>query len=253
MRPSYTFRVIPSLPGSLERLRELAHNLWWSWNHDAIEMFRRLDRDLWESTGHNPVLVLGTIRQERLQQVAEDDGFISHLGRVCREFDRYMQGKATWYTKNHGLGDAQGLPPDPAQRIAYFSAEFGLTESLSIYAGGLGILAGDHLKSASDLGLPFLGVGLLYQEGYFHQYLNPDGWQQELYPKNDFYNLPVTLERQSSGAPLLIEIEYPGRIGEGPGMAGTSRPRAPLSTRYKHREQPACGPGHHRPAIRGGR
>jgi len=211
MRPSYTFRVVPSLPDTLERLRDLAHNLWWSWNHHAIELFRRLDHDLWESTGHNPVLVLGTIRQERLQQVAEDDGFMAHLERVCREFDRYMQGQATWYSKNHGTGETRGAPVGSTQRIAYFSAEFGLTESLSIYAGGLGILAGDHLKSASDLGLPFLGVGLLYQEGYFHQYLNPDGWQQELYPKNDFYNLPVTLERQSSGQPILIDVEYPGR------------------------------------------
>ncbi len=203
MRPSHTFRVIPSLPARLERLRDLAYNLWWTWNHEAIDLFRRLDRDLWETTGHNPVLMLGTIRQERLEQVAEDDGFLAHLDRVWREFDRYMQSKGTWYHKTHGRQD--GL------LIAYFSAEFGLTESLSIYAGGLGILAGDHLKSASDLGLPLVGVGLLYQQGYFRQYLNPDGWQQELYPDNDFYNLPVTLERQLSGAPLLIELEYPGR------------------------------------------
>ncbi len=203
MRPSHTFRVIPLLPARLERLRDLACNLWWAWNHEAIDLFRRLDRDLWESTGHNPVLMLGTIRQERLEQVAEDDGFMAHLERVWREFDRYMQSKGTWYHKVHGRQD--GL------LIAYFSAEFGLTESLSIYAGGLGILAGDHLKSASDLGLPLVGVGLLYQQGYFRQYLNPDGWQQELYPDNDFYNLPVTLERQLSGAPLLVEVEYPGR------------------------------------------
>ena len=227
MRPSHTFWVIPSLPAKLERLRDLAHNLWWTWNHEAIELFRRLDRDLWESTGHNPVLMLGTIRQERLQQVAEDDGFMAHSDRVCRLFERYLQGRGTWYEKAYGSGSehhsAVGSGDDPAanpeqtatdsgQRIAYFSAEFGLTESLGIYAGGLGILAGDHLKSASDLGLPMLGVGLLYQQGYFRQYLNPDGWQQELYPQNDFYNLPLTLERQLSGAPLCIEVEYPGRV-----------------------------------------
>mgnify|MGYP000024875611 CR=1 FL=1 len=204
MRPSHTFRVIPLLPAKLERLRDLAYNLWWTWNHEAIDLFRRLDRDLWESTGHNPVLMLGTIRQERLEQLAEDDGFMAHLERVWREFDRYLQSKSTWYHKAHGR--QEGL------LVAYFSAEFGLTESLSIYAGGLGILAGDHLKSASDLGLPLVGVGLLYQQGYFRQYLNPDGWQQELYPDNDFYNLPVVLERQVSGAPLLIEVEYPGRL-----------------------------------------
>lgn len=203
MRPSHTFRVIPALPQRLERLRDLAHNLWWSWSHEAIELFRRLDRDLWEDAGHNPVLMLGTIRQERLAQVAEDDGFMAHLARVYGEFERYVQNVGTWYHKAHG--DRQEV------RIAYFSAEFGLTESLGIYAGGLGILAGDHLKSASDLGLPFVGVGLLYQQGYFRQYLNPDGWQQELYPSNDFYNLPLTLERQLSGAPLTIRVELPGR------------------------------------------
>lgn len=228
MRPSHTFRVVPSLPEKLERLRELAYNLWWCWNHEAIDLFHRLDRDLWETSGHNPVLMLGTIRQERLQQAAEDDGFMAHFERVLREFDRYMKGKATWYQKTYGEGDGsrpaarpspQGKakreprPPfQPGQCIAYFSAEFGVTESLSIYAGGLGVLAGDHLKAASDLGLPLVGVGLLYQQGYFRQYLNPDGWQQELYPDNDFYNLPITLQRELSGAPLIIEVEYPGRI-----------------------------------------
>ena len=201
MRPSHTFRVIPALPPRLEPLRDLAHNLWWSWNHEAIDLFRRLDRDLWESSGHNPVLMLGTIRQERLEQAAEDDGFVAYLDRVYDDFQQYMQDRNTWYAKEHGND----------LRIAYFSAEFGLTESLSIYAGGLGILAGDHLKSASDLGLPLVGVGLLYQQGYFRQYLNPDGWQQESYPENDFYNLPLILERKPSGAPLRVEIEFPGR------------------------------------------
>jgi starch phosphorylase len=201
--------------------------LWWSWNHEAIGLFRRLDRDLWETTGHNPVLMLGTIRQERLLQMAEDDGFLSHCDRVLREFDRYVAGNGTWFQKAYGPtqpvlpvagnGDTpssgpKSMSPSCAdQCVAYFSAEFGLTESLGIYAGGLGILAGDHLKSASDLGLPLVGVGLLYQQGYFRQYLNPDGWQQELYPDNDFYNLPLTLERQVSGAPLIVEVEYPGR------------------------------------------
>jgi starch phosphorylase len=203
MRPSHTFRVIPSLPEKLERLRDLAHNLWWAWNHEAIELFRRLDRDLWENTGHNPVLLLGTIRQERLEQVAEDDGFLSHLDRVYRGFEGYLHNGGSWYARAYG--------PPAGLRIAYFSAEFGLTESLGIYAGGLGILAGDHLKSASDLGLPFIGMGLLYQQGYFRQYLNPDGWQQELYPDNDFYNLPLTLERQVSGAPLTVKVQLPGR------------------------------------------
>jgi len=212
MRPSHTFRVIPSLPARLERLRGLAFNLWWTWSHEAIDLFRRLDRDLWESTGHNPVLMLGTIRQERLEQAVEEDGFMAHLDRVWREFERYLKHKGTWHDKRTGAHEEQSPAAGSGPSIAYFSLEFGLTESLSIYAGGLGVLAGDHLKSASDLGLPLVGVGLLYQQGYFRQYLNPDGWQQELYPDNDFYNLPVTLERQVSGAPLTVEVEYPGRM-----------------------------------------
>lgn len=209
MRPSQTFRVIPSLPPKLERLRELAYNLWWAWNHEAIALFRRLDRDLWETTGHNPVLILGTIRQERLDQVAQDDGFLSHLDRVYREFQRYMNSHTTWYHKRVVAGAASAEELAARHRIAYFSLEFGLTESLGIYAGGLGMLAGDHLKSASDLGIPLIGVGLLYQQGYFRQYLNPDGWQQENYPDNDFYNMPVTLEHTLSGAPLLVEVQLP--------------------------------------------
>jgi starch phosphorylase len=212
MRPSHTFRVIPSLPHKLERLRDLAHNLWWSWNHPAIELIRRLDRDLWETSGHNPVLMLGTIRQERLERMAEDDGFLAQLERTYREFERYIKGRGTWYRKTHGEEAGASPATGSEHRIAYFSAEFGLTESLGIYAGGLGILAGDHLKSASDLGLPLVAVGLLYQQGYFRQYLNPDGWQQELYPDNDFYNLPLTLERQLSGKPLIVDVEYPGRV-----------------------------------------
>ncbi len=212
MRPSHTFRVIPSLPHKLERFRDLTHNLWWSWNHPAIELIRRLDRDLWETSGHNPVLMLGTIRQERLERMAEDDGFLAQLDRVYREFERYMKGRGTWYRKTYGEEAGASPVTESEYRIAYFSAEFGLTESLGIYAGGLGILAGDHLKSASDLGLPLVGVGLLYQQGYFRQYLNPDGWQQELYPDNDFFNLPLTLERQLSGKPLIVEVEYPGRV-----------------------------------------
>jgi starch phosphorylase len=156
--------------------------------------------------------MLGTIRQDRLEQAAEDDGFLAHCDRVCLEFDRYLNSTSTWHHKTYGGKEPLESALQQEARIAYFSAEFGLTESLGIYAGGLGILAGDHLKSASDLGLPLLGVGLLYQQGYFRQYLNPDGWQQELYPENDFYNLPVTLERQLSGAPLVIDVEYPDRV-----------------------------------------
>jgi starch phosphorylase len=203
MKPIKTFTVSPSLPEGLEGLRELAHNLRWAWNHDTIELFRRLGFDLWEETGHNPVLALGRVDQQRLEELAHDDGFLAHYERVRADLQNYLETQTTWYRKTYG---GTGEPV-----IAYFSAEFGVTECVPIYAGGLGILAGDHLKSASELGVPLVGVGLLYQKGYFHQYLNPDGWQQELYPENDFYNMPIVLQRRDDGSPLTVEVEFPGR------------------------------------------
>ncbi len=201
MKPIHTFNITPTLPRKLERLRELAYNLYWAWNLEITALFRRLDRELWEETYHNPVLMLGMIKQERLEEAARDEGFLAHLSRVTRQFDEYIKRKA-WYQKEYGEY------PEKA-RIAYFSAEFGLTECIPIYSGGLGVLAGDHVKSASDLGLPFVGVGLLYQEGYFSQYLNADGWQQEEYAQNDFYNMPVELMRHPDGTPIEISVEYP--------------------------------------------
>jgi glycogen phosphorylase len=222
MRPIRTFNVSPSLPPNLEPLRTLAYNLHWDWDTEAKDLFRRLDFDLWQSSRHNPVLMLGTISQKRLQEVAEDDGFLAQLDRALRQLECYLQER-TWYKKNRlkGLGNREQetgnsppsspLPPHSQECYAYFSAEFGLVDCLPVYSGGLGVLAGDHLKSASDLGLPLVAVGLLYQEGYFAQYLNPDGWQQERYPINDFYNMPLHLERNPDGSELRIEVEYPGR------------------------------------------
>jgi starch phosphorylase len=198
MKPVYTFTVIPKLPASIERLRELAYNLRWSWNHDTIALFRRIDSDLWETSGHNPIQMLGNIDQQTLESAAADESFMAHFERVIEDFDAYIKGKSSWFHKIHGHEDGS--------LVAYFSAEFGLTECLSIFAGGLGILSGDHLKSASDLGVPLVGVGLLYQQGYFGQYLNPGGWQQEIYEDNDFHTLPMTLERGPDGKPLMIEI-----------------------------------------------
>ncbi len=202
MRNIRTFTVAPSLPKKLECLRELAFNMYWTWDHETIDLFRRLDRDLWEECYHNPVLMLGKVSQERLRAVADDDGFIAHMERVYRNLSEYMQ-RETWYQKTYGRSDKP--------RIAYFSAEFGITESLPIYSGGLGVLAGDHLKSASEMGLPLVGMGLLYQEGYFRQYLNADGWQQESYPINDFYNLPLALVRREDGNPVTVTVDLPGR------------------------------------------
>ena len=204
MRPVQVFQVIPSLPAPLEGLRQLAHNLRWAWDHDTIELFRRLDSELWEATGHNPVLMLGSVDQGELEAAAKDEAFLAHLDRKVKELDAYLNSPSTWFRRTYG---------DPgAMLVAYFSAEFGLTECLSVFAGGLGVLAGDHLKSASDLGVPLVGVGLLYQQGYFKQYLNPAGWQQETYEDNDFRNLPLSLELGADGRPLTIEVNYDGRV-----------------------------------------
>ncbi len=212
MQPIRTFNVSPSLPPRLEKLRQLAYNLHWDWNVETKDLFRRLDIDLWESSHHNPVLMLGTISQARLQEAAEDEGFLAQMDRATRQLEDYLQER-TWYRKNRDQGSEQSSinPQSLAECYAYFSAEFGLVDCLPIYSGGLGVLAGDHLKSASDLGLPLVGVGLLYQQGYFAQYLNADGWQQERYLINDFYNMPLHLERNPDGSELRIAVSYPGR------------------------------------------
>lgn len=203
MRPIRTFNVTPSLPPRLEGLRKLAYNIQWDWDVDTIDLFRRLDPDLWESSRYNPVLMLGTISQQRLQEVAEDEGFIAQTDRALQRMEDYLRER-TWYHKNRSH-------PVGGECYAYFSMEFGLTSCMPVYSGGLGVLAGDHLKSASDLGLPLVAVGLLYQEGYFAQYFNADGWQQERYPVNDFYNMPLELERDANGDEIRIAVEYPGR------------------------------------------
>jgi starch phosphorylase len=196
LRPFRTLNVTPSLPERLDPLYEIAHNVWWSWTRDAVDLFRRLDPDLFDATHHNPVETLGRVSQERLDDVSQDEGFLSHMDRVYRELQDYVGGAPA--LEQGGI-------------IAYFSMEYGLTEAMPIYSGGLGVLSGDHLKTASDMGLPLVGVGMLYQEGYFRQYLNADGWQQETYPTNDFHNMPIRLERDAAGAPLTISVSYPGR------------------------------------------
>ena len=150
------------------------------------------------------MLLLGTIEQEKLLQAANDDAFLAHLHRVESHLESYLAGDTTWFRRTQAISDDTPL-------VAYFSAEFGLTECLSIFAGGLGILAGDHLKSASDLGVPLVGVGLLYQQGYFRQYLSQSGWQQESYVDNDFHNLPISMVYHPDGSPVTIEVDLAGQ------------------------------------------
>ena len=202
MRPIRTFTVVPTLPERLQPLRPLAYNLHWTWEHETQALFRR-DGDLWERSGHNPVRMLGMVDQGALEALAHDEGYLAHLDRASRQLNAYLTNGSSWFDRAHG----SGVRP----LVAYFSAEFGITECLSIFAGGLGILAGDHLKSASDLGVPLVGVGLLYQQGYFQQYLDAAGWQHERYEDNDFYTLPIALERRPDGSPLTVSVPYPGR------------------------------------------
>ncbi|MGA6984346.1 MAG: alpha-glucan family phosphorylase [Candidatus Sulfotelmatobacter sp.] len=197
MKPIRTFKVRPCLPEPLLPLLEIARNLRWSWDHGAIQLFLRLDRDLWESCGHNPVLFLGTVDQRILHKAAADGSFLAHMAGVAEALKRYLSGEGSWYRREHGKKELQ---------VAYFSAEFGITECLSIFAGGLGVLAGDHLKAASDLGVPLVGVGLLYQQGYFRQHLNASGWQKEVYEENDFHNLPISPLPEAK-----IQVDFPDR------------------------------------------
>ncbi|MBF0408996.1 MAG: alpha-glucan family phosphorylase [Candidatus Riflebacteria bacterium] len=203
MKSIRNFVVVPRLPEKLARLKEIAFNLWWCWNPDALQLFRRLDTVAWENCYHNPVKMLGNIPQEKLEAFSNDEGFLAQLDRVYTAFRHYMNDKQTWYSKKYGFSEK------PV--IAYFSAEFGIAESVPIYSGGLGMLAGDHLKSASDLGLPLVGIGMLYRVGYFQQYLNAAGWQQERYPANDFFNMPIEMVRNEKGDPLTVTIQFPER------------------------------------------
>ena len=204
MKPARTFYVSPSLPKSLFPLQEMALNLRWCWNHETIDLFRRTDRDLWEKAAQNPIKLLGAISQERLTEVEQDESMINQMVRCYDDFRQYMTDR-TWFEAKHAA-------QNPDTLVAYFSMEYGFTECVPIYSGGLGLLAGDHQKSASDLGVPMIGIGLLYTEGYFTQYLNLDGWQQEKYPENDFYNMPMTRVTGEDGAPVFTHVEFPDGI-----------------------------------------
>jgi starch phosphorylase len=193
-----TYTVKPHLPPSLKPLEEIANNLWLSWNFDAIQLFIRLDYDVWLQSQQSPVRTLGMVSQERLAEAAADDSYLAALKEVYDRFQRYKKGE-TWY---------KGSRKDV---VAYFSMEYGMDVSLPIYSGGLGILSGDHMKTASDMGLPLVGIGLLYRQGYFKQYLNADGFQQESYPENDWYNMPVERKTDKEGNPIKITVDLAGR------------------------------------------
>jgi starch phosphorylase len=193
VQPIKEFLVRPALPDSLARLSELAYNFLWTWEPTIRQLFRRLDPELWRESGHNPVAMLGRVPQATLERLAADPRFLALYRRACERYDAYVHR------------------PEPARHpelVAYFSMEYGLAECLATYSGGLGVLSGDFLKSCSDAGIPLVGVGLLYQTGYFQQYLNPDGWQQEKFPVADFYQLPIEPVVRD-GQELRVQVELP--------------------------------------------
>ncbi len=192
-----------SLPRRIQRLSELAYNLWWTWHYDAQRLFTRIDRDLWEQVQHNPVLFLRKVERARLNAVLNNRSYLEFYDRMLQDFDAYMQAQDTWYTRTY--------PHLRHRPIAYFSMEYGLHEIFPIYAGGLGVLSGDHLKEASDLGLPFVAVGLYYSEGYFSQRITEDGWQEARYISHPLQDLPIMNVVDETGKPVRVTIELPGR------------------------------------------
>ncbi|MBW1860922.1 MAG: alpha-glucan family phosphorylase [Deltaproteobacteria bacterium] len=200
IKPITTLDIKPKIPERLKPLNELANNLWFSWNHEVEELFRRMNPDLWEKLKKNPVEFLGRLSQPELTSFLEDEGFLAHMERIKQDFDRYMA------EKSHYTFEKTGRP----FTVAYFSAECGVADCLPIYSGGLGILAGDHLKSASDLNLPIVGVSLAYQKGYFRQQLTHEGWQAESYPVNQFNTMPMDLVRDGKGNIVKISLDLKG-------------------------------------------
>ncbi|HEX2418349.1 MAG TPA: alpha-glucan family phosphorylase, partial [Micromonosporaceae bacterium] len=199
MRALRRFTVRAALPEALAPLGELVSNLRWSWHPPTLDVFETVHPELWRQVGEDPVRLLGEVSASRLDALARDQRFLDRMRAAHADLSRYLT-EPRWY---------QGLGPDAPAAIAYFSPEFGITEVLPQYSGGLGILAGDHLKTASDLAVPIVGVGLLYRSGYFSQSLTPDGWQQEHYPSLDPYGLPLNLLPDDAGTPVLVSVALP--------------------------------------------
>ena len=193
--------VNPQLPTRINKLSEVANNLWWSWNTEFLNLFKLIDVDLWETCDKNPVKFLKLVSQEKLESAIQNKEFISNYDRIIDNFEGYMNSKSTWFNKKY--------PNNKKNLISYFSAEYGLDQILPIYSGGLGILSGDHLKSASDLGIPFVAVGLLYKNGYFNQKINGYGIQETNYTNIDLYNLPIVPVLKENGEELIIDVKFP--------------------------------------------
>ena len=203
MQPLRVFSIIPKLPPSLEPLWFLAHNYWFAWNNDIETLFSDIDPKLWSDSYKNPVWMLNHVPQERYDALAEDTYYKDRLAMQVNALSRYLAAPSPFKFED---------TPPGSPAIAYFSLEFGVSLCLPIYSGGLGILAGDHLKSASDLNVPLCGIGLAYAQGYFRQYMTPDGWQQERYPDYDFEQMPMQVACTPTGETAKVHLA----IGERP-------------------------------------
>jgi len=195
--------VNPQLPKRIGRITEIANNLWWSWNTEFLRLFKMIDIDLWETCNKNPVKFLKAVDQEKLEDASKDLQFVKEYDKIVDDFDGYMNSRNTWFTQKY--------PENKNDIIAYFSAEYGLDQTIGIYSGGLGILSGDHLKSASDLGIPLVAVGLLYKNGYFNQKINRYGVQYPEYRDLDIYDLPINPVKDEEGNDLTVFIKFPKR------------------------------------------
>jgi starch phosphorylase len=194
---------LPPLPEPIRRLPELAIDTWWSWNYRARDLFRLLDYPVWRTTAHNPVRMLRLLSRERLERAASDPAFVALYDSVLQRLDAANAAKNTWWVRNYG--------DQPGRCIAYLSAEFAIHQSLPIYAGGLGVLAGDTCKEASDLGVPIVGVGFMYPQGYFHQHVTAEGWQEETYERLDWADAPIEPAYRPDGTPLVVAVPLAGR------------------------------------------
>ena len=195
--------VNPQLPKRIEKLSKISNNLWWSWNTEFLRLFQRIDLDLWEQSNKNPVKFLKQVSQEKLEKVSKDPVFLKEYDKIIEDFENYINSKNTWFHNKY--------PKNREDLIAYFSAEYGLDETIPIYSGGLGILSGDHLKSASDLGIPLVAVGLLYKNGYFHQKINGYGGQETEYHNIDIEDMPINPVKDENGEDLIIYVKFPKR------------------------------------------
>ena len=204
MKPIGRIVVPTMIPERLKKLSDIAYNFWWSWNPEALDLFKAVDSSLWDNTGANPVAFLRRVGSRKLEEMANNRDFYNAYDTVVKKFDDYMNDQNTWFQKTY--------PEQKGRSIAYFSAEYGLNETLPIYSGGLGVLSGDHCKSASDLGIPFTAIGLFYRQGYFNQLIGSDGIQQTAYSTLNINDLAIKPVLDGNGEKILISVDLPGRV-----------------------------------------